>query len=484
MKFNLSLILILSTQLLSAQTFTEFPSAPPFEDVESGSIAFSDVNGDDKPDVLITGWNGSAPISKLYTNDGLGNFTEMPGTPFEGVVSGSVAFSDVNGDGHKDVLITGFTDFSLSPISKLYTNDGLGNFTEMPGTPFEGVYVSSIAFSDVNGDEKSDVLITGCNGSVPISKLYTNDGLGNFTEMPGTPFEGVFYSSIAFSDVNGDDKPDVLITGRNNSLDQISKLYTNDGLGNFTLMPGTPFEDVESGSIAFSNVDDDGYEDVLITGQNSSGDPISKLYTNDGLGNFTEMTGTPFEGVHNGSIAFSDVDDDGDKDVLITGRNSLDVRISKLYTNDGLGNFTEMTGTPFEGVAGGSIAFSDVNGDGYEDVLITGLNSSFAPISKLYTNDGMVSSVADASGVLGFEYVLYPNPTGTQQVNLNIHSKENGSVSIKVFDLNGRLLSQQQEQIGIGTQTFSIDISSLNKGTYIIQLDDGKRKGAQKILIQ
>jgi len=252
----------------------------------------------------------------------------------------------------------------------------------------------------------------------------------------------------------------------------------------FTEMTGTPFEGVRYSSIAFSDVNGDGHEDVLITGQNSSVGRISKLYTNDGLGNFTEMAGTPFEGVYLSSIAFSDVDDDGDKDVLITGLGSSVGRISKLYTNDGLGNFTEMTGTPFEAVNYSSIAFSDVNGDGYEDVLITGENSSLDPISKLYTNDGMVSSVADAANVLSFKYVLYPNPTETQRVNLNIHSKENGSVSIKVFDLNGRLLSQQQEQIGIGTQTFSIDISSLNKGTYIIQLDDGKRKGAQKLLIQ
>ncbi len=34
--------------------------------------------------------------------------------------------------------------------------------------------------------------------------------------------------------------------------------------------------------------------------------------------------------------------------------------------------FTEKTGTPFEGVRAASVAFSDVNGDGYDDVLVTG----------------------------------------------------------------------------------------------------------------
>ena len=46
--------------------------------------------------------------------------------------------------------------------------------------------------------------------------------------------------------------------------------------------------------------------------------------------------------------------------------------IAKLYLNDGTGNFTEETGTPFEGVGDGSIAFSDVNGGCNSDVLIIG----------------------------------------------------------------------------------------------------------------
>ncbi|MEM7374580.1 MAG: VCBS repeat-containing protein [Bacteroidota bacterium] len=82
------------------------------------------------------------------------------------------------------------------------------------------------------------------------------------------------------------------------------------------------------------------------------------------------------------------MDGDNDQDVLITGRNSSGAQISKLYTNDGGGTFTEMTGTPFEEVAFSSIAFADVDGDNDQDVLITGQNSSFAEISKLYTNDG------------------------------------------------------------------------------------------------
>src|SRR6056297_3371413 len=140
------------------------------------------------------------------------------------------------------------------------------NFTEVTGTPFDGVYISSIAFSDVDGDDDADVLITGYNSSSqPIAKLYTNDGLGSYTEVSGTPFEGVEGGSIAFADVDGDDDADVLITGQNSSFQQIAKLYINDGFGLFSEVIGTPFDAVSSCSIAFADVDGDDDADVLIT---------------------------------------------------------------------------------------------------------------------------------------------------------------------------------------------------------------------------
>ena len=396
-----------------AGVFTE-GMGTPFEGVDFSSIAFSDVNGDDHPDVMITGRNNSLTGDiKLCINDGAGAFTEMTGTPFEGVSGSSIAFSDVNSDGHPDVTVTGSNNNSILRITKLYTNDGMGNFTEMAGTPFETVDISSIAFSDVNGDSHPDLMITGRNNSfIRIAKLYTNDGTGNFTEMTGTPFEGVDLSSIAFSDVNDDSYPDLMITGRNNSLTGTTKLYTNDGAGNFTEMTGTPFEGVKQGSVAFSDVNSDGHSDVMITGENVSEILIAKLYTNDGTGNFTETTGTPFEGVGRSSIAFSDVNGDGHSDVMITGENASEIGISKLYINDETGSFTEIMGTPFEEVRSGSIAFSDVNNDGLPDLMITGKNNSndisLNRIAKLYINDGIINSVTDPSAALNYKFSLYP----------------------------------------------------------------------------
>jgi len=483
MKTQLLFLLLSLTQIATAQTFTEAMNTP-FDGVWFSSIAFSDVNGDGHEDVLITGWNSSSEeIAKLYINDGTGHFTEKPDTPFDGVMFSSIAFSDVNSDGHEDVLFTGMNS-SVEPIAKLYINDGMGQFTQRTDTPFDDVDLSSITFSDVNGDGYEDVLITGENSSEErTAKLYINDGTGNFTERTDTPFEGVAAASIAFSDVNGNGHEDVLITGRNSSEERIAKLYINDGTGHFTERTDTSFDGVDVGSIAFSDVNGDGYEDLLITGRNGSSERIAKLYINDGTGDFTERTDTPFKSVWSSSIAFSDINGDGHEDVIISGETNSEEPITKLYTNDGTGHFTEITGTPFDGVRFGSIAFSDVNGDGHEDALITGNNASDERIAKLYINDGVTSSTDDFFPEFDLTLTSYPNPTSSNRVNVRFESKEMGFATLNLFDVKGQLLRQQKEFTGIGQQILPIDITSLPPGSYFIQLDTGKRKGVTPFIV-
>lgn len=495
LKLTLIFLSFCFTQIIYAQNFTEvIPSG--FEGVANSSVAFADVDGDNDPDVLIAGYAVSDErTARLYLNDGTGNFTEATDAPFDAVGDCAIAFADVDGDNDPDVLITGASN-SVDKIAKLYTNDGQGNFTEVTGTPFVGVQESSVAFSDVDGDDDQDLLITGQNNSIaPVTKLYFNDGSGNFSEVLDTPFDDVAFSSVAFSDVDGDNDPDVFITGTNDhpGLAHTSKLYLNDGQGNFTEGENTPFEGVTVGSIAFSDVDGDNDPDLLITGADSTFNfqrLVARLYLNDGMGNFTEMTDTPFQGVMLSSIAFSDVDGDNDPDLLITGlMTGIGNLTSISYINDGTGNFTESSDMPFDGVSHPSVAFSDVDGDNDDDVLITGFISSDERGAKLYLND-LLSSTKEVNSDLKTALTLYPNPVTSPHILVDLpegqvgfSSTQNGLVVVKVYHSNGQLLSQQKVLTAAGTQTLSVDVSGLSAGNYFIEIEDGERKMTGKFIV-
>jgi hypothetical protein len=481
-KLNLLLGFLVLTQTLSAQTFTETSPTPPFDGVLEGSIAFSDVDGDGDNDLVITGAKSPEEhIAKLYINDD-GNFTEVLDTPFEGVDNSSIAFSDVDGDGDDDLLITGRTTIgpfgSFEIIAKLYANNG-GSFTEVLGTPFEGVLAGSIAFSDVDLDGDDDLVITGSSGIGRIARLYTNDG-GNFTEVSGTPFSGVSASSIAFSDVDGDGDEDLFITGWKSQTERIAKLYTNEG-GSFTEVLGTPFDAVGASDVAFSDVDLDGDDDLLITGWNSQDENIAKLYVND-AGSFTEVLLTPFEGVLASSIAFSDVDLDGDNDLLITGRSNSDLYVTKLYTNNG-GSFSEVFGTPFEDVAFGSIAFSDIDGDNDQDILITGADNLSQPLSKLYLNESMVSSTYEKEETILKNIKLFPNPLTSGDLNISLTAQRSNQIAISVYNIHGKLISRQKKFVRPGQNLLTIGITSLPAGNYAIHLQKGGYLSVSKFII-
>ncbi|MFD1553815.1 hypothetical protein DNU06_09495 [Putridiphycobacter roseus] len=421
-------------------------SGTNFTAVRYGSIAFADVDGDNDLDVVINGDPPSSAMStKLYTNDGTGIFSEVTGTPFTGLFDGKVAFADIDNDADQDLIISGSPISFGSGVTELYTNNGSGVFTlntnsaladvssseiafvdldndldqdliiggytynnndylcvtvsyandgngvfsEITGSSLADVHLSSVVFGDIDSDNDEDILIAGEDklGNT-FTGLYNNNGMGNYTALNAAPFDNVRYSSIAFADIDNDNDKDVLVTGQNNFAQRIAKLYTNDGNGVYTLVSGTPFDGVFSGDIAFADIDNDNDQDVLITGYNSTNQKIAKLYTNNGTGIFTLVSGTPFEGAYRSAIEFSDIDNDNDQDVLITGYGASNQRIAQLYSNNGSGSFTLVSGTPFTGVRSGDIAFADIDNDNDQDLMITGEYSNGQPLTELFHNDG------------------------------------------------------------------------------------------------
>jgi len=272
-----------------------------------------------------------------------------PELPFDGVTSGTSLFEDIDGDGDEDVLITG-ASFSLGKNTKLYRNEGMGRFIELPQGDIHPVRSSAAAFADVDGDLDQDLLIMGENESFTFeTTLYLNDGSGNFTAQNGTSFVALRSGTIQFSDVDADLDQDVLITGRDINLSNVfyTKLYLNDGSGHFTENIATSLEEVAYGCTAFVDVDGDMDQDLLLVGLSVQFGKVAHLYLNDGAGNFTLKPNTPFEGFDSGALAFSDVDGDQDQDLVITGKISSTFFGARLYHNDGLGNFAEVLPSPF-----------------------------------------------------------------------------------------------------------------------------------------
>jgi hypothetical protein len=299
--------------------------------VVSGAVDWADYDGDGDKDLLITGSSNSGRIAKIYNNNGSGSFTENTNVSLPGVSDGSVDSADYDGDGDLDLLITGSSN--SGQIAKIYNNNGSGNFTENTNVSLPGVYDSSLDWADYDGDGDFDLLLTGYyhNPYNPIAKIYNNNGSGSFTENT-VSLPSVFAESVDWADYDGDGDLDLLITGSDLSNNRIAKIYNNNGSGSFTKNTNVSLPGVSAGSVDSADYDGGGDLDLLLTGYANSG-PIAKIYNNNGSGSFTEDNRVYLAGVSAGSVDSADYDGDGDLDLLITGHDGYRL-IAEIYRNN------------------------------------------------------------------------------------------------------------------------------------------------------
>lgn len=325
----------------------------------SNSVA--DVDGDGNLDILTTGADADGnPSTTLYLGNGQGSFTTAD-AGLTGAVGGSTSIADVNGDENPDLLITGEADASdTTNVATLYLGDGQGGFTEA-GAGLIGVQSSATSIADVNGDGNPDLLISGdtrtYGDSNPTTTLYLGDGEGGFTEADAG-LTGAQRGSTSIADVDGDGNPDVLITGFTDTFEGIptqkaTTLYLGDGEGGFT-EANASLNPAISSSTSIADVNKDGNQDLLITGEVSPNGAV--LYLGDGEGDFSVADAGLSGG--SGSSSIANVNGDDNLDLLID---------DTLYLGDGQGGFTEANA----GLTGGlSSSIADFYGDGDQDLLI------------------------------------------------------------------------------------------------------------------
>ena len=194
-------------------------------------------------------------------------------------------------------------------------------------------------------------------------------------------------------DANGDGREDLLVTKGGNALpagapEYQPKLFLNDGRGGFRPAPddALPPLPISAGAVAAADFNRDGRLDLFIGGRVQNGQyplpPQSALLANRG-GKFEDVTDALAPGLREvgmvTSALWSDVDGDGWPDLLLTLEWG---NVKYFHNNQGKGfeDWTERAGFAAAGTGWWtSIAAADFNGDGRPDFVVgnVGLNTQY-----------------------------------------------------------------------------------------------------------
>ena len=240
-----------------------------FDMDKDGDLDIFAVNGD------LGSRNRSGEQNELYRNDGGFNFTAITTTPLTNVPSGQAATdTDYDGDGDVDIIIP-----NIYGTLNVMRNDGGGTFTAVSPASIGIVHTAAtgITSADLNNDGRLDLLLIDQDRE-PLRRLgydrmlhmYLNAGGGTFSYAGGIP-SGTFGGYTAgVADLDNDGDLDV-------TLPALPFVLLNDGQANFTFGPSYPTPRPAAGcrgsecmqpdprTVAFADIDSDGDLDSVVT---------------------------------------------------------------------------------------------------------------------------------------------------------------------------------------------------------------------------
>ncbi len=397
-----------------------------------------DVDGDGKPDILVSTSGGTSSLSIWRNTSTPGSISLASRQDFTTPAGAGnyVALADIDGDGKSDVMTInqGAGTWSLFPNTSTSGSISLGTRSDFTVGPNPG----SLFIADFDGDGKPDVSATSLSSGINV--VYRNtSSVGSFSFASSVPFtSGAGAASMFAGDIDGDGKADVTILNqstttmsvlRNDPLQAITGASAVCVSSTITLADATPSGTWSSSNTGIATV---GSTTGVVSGV--SGGVVTITYSGTSgvevLGNYTTKTVTvnarpvpSFTTAPGATVCANDIitytTQSGQTSYLwsLTGTSGVDY----VIVGGGVGSSSNTVTLKWvtTGTKTVTVNYTDANG-------CTGAS----PASNTTTVNPLPSSIAGPTAVcVGATITLSSSPTGGTWSSSNTAIATVGSIS-------------------------------------------------------
>lgn len=373
----------------------KFVEVPPFSlpQMTKGATtcgASADFDGDGYLDLVLC----TDGEFRFLAGDGNGNFTDTtwPADPVPPDAPPPIEPDVQEQDVHAtDVSIVDINNWPGSPdiaydipYADIVEEPPVVPESRFPDGVFDCRYMVA---ADMDLDNTVDLFVS--TGAGQRHLLLLNAGTGYFFDDPEILPEGNLDdgAGVAVGDVDGDGFPDVVVANRNASPDETGQLrvWLFRITGGFTALEdsGLPAVAEVGSAVALTDVDGDGDLDIVTGAVEAADGTTVRLYLNDdSLFSVAPAGMLPAVTSPVSHMTVADLDGDDAPELFLLDPNGQDL----LLVNDGQGHFFDftMTGLPVDKAEGVYSTAGDVNLDGHLDLIIANHGGQ----NRLYLNDG------------------------------------------------------------------------------------------------
>ncbi len=286
----------------------------------------------------------------------------------------SLSIGDLDKDGKTDLVVSNDGINTVSVFRNTSTTGGISFAAKVEfGT---GASPKSVSIGDIDGDGKPDLVVTN-SGSNTVS-VFRN------TSTPGIINAGSFAAKIDFttgstpwsvsvSDLNADGKPDLAVANRAGQSVSVFRNSSTSGVISFLTKVDFPTGSFSAFpySVSIGDLDGDGKPDMAVA--NSGDNTVSVFQNTSTTGGLSFASRVDFSaGPGPVSISIGDIDGDAKPDLAVVNNSGINTSVFRNTSTPGIINAGSFAARVDFAVGSSPqiVSIGDIDGDGKQDLAV------------------------------------------------------------------------------------------------------------------